>query len=150
VFERRPPVTNLPNWTPPLTKLRVYEGVYLLNRRFQATIHAVDRLERLEFFEGDALSSLKSRLEYLRADTNQTLGESVADYEQDEAYRFDQTVRALDDEMKDPDDVFFAARDRKQAVKEQMKDLQRGLDRTRPDKKARRGKKKRKRLRKVT
>jgi hypothetical protein len=133
---------SLPNWTPPLTKLRVYEAVYLLNRNFQATIHAVDRLAHLEFFEDDALSSLKSRLEYLRADTNQVLGENVAEYEQDEAYRFDRVVRAHDDEMKDPDDVFFEARDRKQAIKEQMKDLQRGLDRTRPDRKRRAAKKK--------
>jgi hypothetical protein len=142
-------MTNLPNWTPPLTKLRVYEAVYLLNRSFQATIQAVDRLERLEFFEGGDLSSLKSRLEYLRADTNQTLGESVADYEQDEAYRFDRVVREIDDEMKDPDDVFFEARNRKQAIKEQMKDLQRGLDRTRPDQKARRSKKKKRRAKKA-
>ncbi|HJX82850.1 MAG TPA: hypothetical protein VJ723_00755 [Candidatus Angelobacter sp.] len=38
-----------PNWTQPLTKLRVYEAVYYLNRTFEAAILAVDRLERLEF-----------------------------------------------------------------------------------------------------
>jgi hypothetical protein len=133
---------SLPNWTPPLTKVRLYEAVYLLNRSFEATIHAVDRLERLGFFEGDTLSSLKSRLEYLRADTNQTLGSGVADYEEDEAYRFDQVVRELDNDMKDPDDVFFEARNRKQAIKDQMKELQGGLSRQRSAPSRRKSKKK--------
>jgi hypothetical protein len=83
---------TLPNWTPPLTKLRVYEAVYLLNRSFEATIQAVDRLERLEFFEDEDFSVLKSRLEHIRAGTNRALIENMAEYEGDEDFRFEQVV----------------------------------------------------------
>jgi hypothetical protein len=35
--------------------------------------------------------------------------------------------REWEDRLKDPDDVFFAARDRKQEIKEQIKHLRKGL-----------------------
>jgi len=77
-----------PNWTPPLTKLRVYEAVYYLNRTFEAAILAVDRLERLEFFESESekdwLAILKTRVDYLRASTNSLLVEDLQEYEQAE------------------------------------------------------------------
>ena len=37
--------------------------------------------------------------------------------------------REWKDQIEDPDDVFFAARDRKREIKEQIKELQRGLKR---------------------
>jgi len=37
--------------------------------------------------------------------------------------------REWEDQIKDPDDVFFAARDRKQQIKEQIRELQNGLKR---------------------
>jgi hypothetical protein len=49
--------------------------------------------------------------------------------------------REWEKQLEDPNDVFFAARDRKQEIKEQIKDLQRGLGRQkikrRPDRKPR-------------
>jgi hypothetical protein len=126
---------TLPNWTPPLTKLRVYEAVYLLNRSFEATIQAVDRLERLEFFVDEDFSSLKSRLEHIRAETNESLVENVAEYEQNESFRFDQAVHEWEQENRDPDDVFFASQKRKQDIKEKMRELQAGLNRQRAKRK---------------
>src|SRR5258708_18331596 len=83
-----------PNWTPPLTKLRVYEAVYTLNRTFEAAMLAVDRLERLEFFEGDWLAILKTRGDYLRAQTNSHLADHLQEYEQSDAARLDPINRA--------------------------------------------------------
>ncbi len=120
---------TLPNWTPPLTKLRVYEAVYLLNRSFEATIQAVDRLEHLEFFEDEDLSVLKSRLEHLRAGTNQALIENMAEYEGDEEFRFEQVVHEWEKENSDPDDVFFEAQRRREEIRKKMKQLQDGLSR---------------------
>jgi hypothetical protein len=122
---------TLPYWTPPLTKLRVYEAFYLLNRSFEATIQAVDRLERLEFFEDQDLSTLKTRLEHIRAGTNQSLIENMAEYEGDEEFRFEQVVHERQKENSDPDDVFFAARARREEIKNKMKRLQDGLNRQR-------------------
>jgi hypothetical protein len=121
---------TLPNWTPPQTKLRVYEAVFFLNRSFEAAINAVDRLERLE---------------YLRADANSRLAEDLQEYEEDEAFRLDQINHEREKELADPDDVFFAARNREKEIKEKIKELQGGLERKRPKRRARKALKKGKR-----
>ena len=43
--------------------------------------------------------------------------------------RWDDRRRDIEKRVADPDDVFFAARDRKQEIKEQIKQLQAGLAR---------------------
>jgi hypothetical protein len=133
---------TLPNWTPPQTKLRVYEAVFFLNRSFEAAINAVDRLERLEFFAGDYLPELKTQVEYLRAHANSRLAEDLQEYEEDEAFRLDEIKREHEKELADPDDVFFAARDREKEIKEKIKELQGGLARKRPKRKSRKASKK--------
>ena len=40
--------------------------------------------------------------------------------------------REWEKQWKDPDDVFFEARDRKQEIRERIKELQRGLDLMKP------------------
>ena len=133
---------SLPNWTPPLTKLRIYEAVYFLNRSFEAAVNAVDRLERLEFFANDYLPALKTQVEYLRAEANSHLVENLQEYEEDEAFRLDQINREREKELRDPDDVFFAARDREKEIKEKIKELQGGLERKRPKRRSRKARKK--------
>ena len=134
---------SLPNWTPPLTKLRLYEAVYFLNRSFEAAIDAVDRLERLKFFANDYLPALKTQVEYLRAEANSHLMENLQEYEEDEAYQLDKINHEREKELSDPDDVFFAARNREQEIKEQIKELQSGLARKHPARKRRKASKKR-------
>ena len=133
---------SLPNWTPPQTKLRIYEAVFFLNRSFEAAINAVDRLERLEFFASDYLPALKTQVEYLRADANSRLAEDLQEYEEDEAFRLDEIKREREKELADPDDVFFAARNREKEIKEKIKELQGGLARKRPKRKSRKARKK--------
>jgi uncharacterized membrane protein YqiK len=133
---------SLPNWTPPLTKLRVYEAVYFLNRSFEATTNAVDRLERLEFFANDYLTALKTQVEYLRAEANSHLADSLQEYEENETFRLDEIKREHEKELADPDDVFFAARDREKEIKEEIKELQGGLARKRSKRKPRKARKK--------
>lgn len=133
---------SLPNWTPPQTKLRIYEAVFFLNRSFEAAINAVDRLERLEFFASDYLPALKTQVEYLRAEANSRLAENIQEYEEDETFRLEQINREREKELADPDDVFFAARDREKEIKEKIKELQGGLGRKRPKRKSRKARKK--------
>src|SRR5204863_2849460 len=85
--ERRPRMT-LPTWTPPHTKMRVFEALYLFNRSFEAAIHAVDQLERLEFFQHADLPAVHNRLEEIRSETNEVLAENIHDYEMEESCRF--------------------------------------------------------------
>jgi hypothetical protein len=117
---------TLPNWTPPQTKLRVYEAVFFLNRSFEAAINAVDRLERLEFFASEYLPALKTQVEYLKAHANSRLAEDLQEYEEDEACRLDRINHERQKELADPDDVFFAARDRERKSKRRSKSCKAG------------------------
>ena len=126
---------NGPAWRPQLQKLQIYEGIYNLNRAFHATLLSLERLENLGFFRSEYLNAFKIELEHTRANANDELMEILHQHELDEAGRFEQMRKQWEDQFKDPDDVFFEVRNRKQEIKEQMKDLQSGLDRLKPKKK---------------
>ncbi len=120
---------NAPLWKPLPTKTRVYESLYALNRGFEITLLSLERLERLGMFRLEHLNAFKVSLEHTRAQANEELIQTLQGYEEEESARFDSMEREWEKQYQDPDDVFFAARDRKQQIKEQIKDLQKGLER---------------------
>lgn len=117
-----------PSWRPLSTKLRAYEAVYWLNRSVEATLLSLERLERLGMFRLESLNEFKVRIEHTRAEANEELIDTLHEHEMDDAARFDQMEREWENQRKDPDDVFFHARDRKQQIKEQIRELQEGLE----------------------
>ena len=123
---------SLPIWKPLPTKLRAYEAVYWLNRSFEATLLSLERLEQLGIFRLEYLNEYKVRIEHTRAEANEELIDTLHEHEMDDSARFDQMEREWEKQRKDPDDVFFHARDRKQEIKEQIRELQRGLGRLKP------------------
>jgi hypothetical protein len=125
-------------WRPLPTKLRAYEAVYWLNRSFEAALLSLERLERLGMFRLEYLNQYKVRLEHTRALANEELTDTLQEYEMEESARFDRMEQQWEKQRRDPDDVFFAAQDRKQEIREQIKELQKGLDRQRPRTAARR------------
>lgn len=127
-----------PIWRPLPTKLRAYEAVYWLNRSFEAALLSLERLERLGIFRLEYLNEYKIRLEHTRAEANEELIDTLHEHETDDSARFDEMQRYWENQRKDPDDVFFAAKDRKQEIRERMKELQRGLDRQKPRRKKKR------------
>ncbi len=126
---------NGPSWRPQVQKLHIYEGIFNLNRAFHATLLSLEQLENLGFFRSQYLNACKIELEHTRANANDELIETLREYEQDEGWRFYRMQKEWEDQLKDPDDVFFAAKNRKEEIKEQMKGLQRRLDRTKSKKK---------------
>lgn len=58
----------------------------------------------------------------------------LQDLEQKDAARLERLHDAWDRQNRDPDDVFFRAQERRQEIKEQMRDLQKALNRQRPRK----------------
>ena len=139
---------NGPAWRPQVQKLHIYEGIFNLNRAFHATLLTLERLENLGFFRSEYLNACKIELELTRANANDELIETLRDYEQDEGARFYRMQKEWEDQLKDPDDVLFAAKSRQEEIKEQMKILQHGLDRMKPKKKKARSARKRKTSRK--
>jgi hypothetical protein len=111
------------------SKLSLYESLYALNHAFAATLESLDRLERLGLFRSEHLNALKVTVERTRAEANEELVQSLQAYEEEESARFDHLERQHQKQYQDPDDVFIAARHRKQEIKDQIRELQRGLAR---------------------
>jgi len=129
-------------------KLRAYEAVYWLNRCFQAALLSLERLEGLGMFRLEYLHQYKIQIEYTRAHANQELTETLNQQEVDDGGRFDRMRHEYEKRYGDPDDVLFLARERRQEIKEQIRKLQKGLERERPRRQARSARKKQKRVRK--
>jgi len=121
-----------PIWRPLPTKLRAYEAVHWLNRSFEAALLSLERLERLGIFRLEYLNEYKVRIEHTRAEANEELIDTLHEQEMDDSARFDRMERERENQRKDPDDIFFHARDRKQQIKEQIRELLKDLERQRP------------------
>ena len=118
-----------PIWKPLATKLRAYEALYWLNRSFQAALLSLERLEALGIFRLEYLNEHKIQLEHTRARANQELIETLQEQELGDSARFDRMQRHWEDQRTDPDDVFLHARQRTQEIREQIRELQRSLER---------------------
>jgi len=131
--EYRGPAMSVPDtppiWKPLPTKLRAYEALYWLNRSFEATLLSLERLERLGMFRLEYLNEYKLRIEHTRAEANEELVDTLHEHEMGDSARFDRMEREWEKQRKDPDDVFFHARDRKQEIKDQIRNLQKALER---------------------
>ena len=131
---------TLPTWTPPLTKMRVFEALYLFNRSFEAAIHAVDQLERLEFFQHANLPAVHNRLEEIRSETNEVLAEDIHDYEMGESCRFGELVKEWERENRDDNELFLRSEEYKENMRARIKELQEALARQGPDRRFSRSK----------
>lgn len=124
----------LSNWQLRPTKLRAYEALETLNRCFEATLLSLERLEHIGLFRQEFLNAYRITVEYTRAQANDELMQSLQDLEQKDAARFERMHDDWEKQNRDPDDVFYHAQERRQEIKEQMKDLQRALKRQHPRK----------------
>jgi len=138
VIDGNPPLSN---WQLRPSKLHAYEALQTLNRCFEATLLSLERLEHLGLFRHEYLNAYRVTLEYTRAQANDELIDTLQDLEQEDTARFERMHDEWEKQSRDPDDVFFHARDRRQEIKEQIKTLQRGLGRQ-SRRRGRRGKKK--------
>ena len=125
------------NWQFRPTKLHAYEALQTLNRCFEATLLSLQRLEQLGLFRLEYLNAYRVTLEYTRTQANEELIQTLQDLEQGDAARFERMQFEWEKQNRDPDDVFFHAIERRQEIKEQIRDLQKALQRQRPKKKPR-------------
>jgi hypothetical protein len=114
------------------TKRQAYEALYQFNRLIETTLETLENLERLGFLPGEDLNEHKIRIEHARAQANEDLVNHLHEYEAEESLRFDRMESELEKQRQDPDDVFFAARDRKKEIKQQITELQQALERQSP------------------
>jgi hypothetical protein len=114
---------------PLTTKVHLYQALYLFNRGFEITLAGLKRLQELGVFREENLSEYEVMLELTRSEANDELTTVMQGYEEDDAAFWDDRYREKQKRLTDPDDVFFAARDRKKEIKEQIKELESGLAR---------------------
>ena len=114
------------------TKLQAYEALYSFNLLIETTLESLENLERLGFLHGEDLNEHKIRIEHARAQANEDLTDRLQDYETEESIRFDRMELELEKRRQDPNDVFFAANDRKRDIKQQITELQQALERQSP------------------
>jgi hypothetical protein len=114
---------------PLTTKVHLYQALYLFNRGFEITLAGLKRLQDLGVFREENLSEYEVMLELTRSEANDELTTVMQGYEEDDAAFWDDRYREKQKRLTDPDDVFFAARDRKKEIKEQIKELESGLAR---------------------
>jgi len=94
-------------------------------------------------FRLEYLNEYKVALEHTRAEANEELIDTLHEYEMEDSARFERMQRDSEKQRRDPDDVFFEANDRQQAIKEQIRELQTTLERRSPKRKSRKKKKRR-------
>jgi hypothetical protein len=116
---------------PLATKIHLYKALYRLNRGFEITLNWLKRLSELGLDRVD-LSEHEVNVELARAELNDELTGLLQGYEQEDEYYWSDRRSEIEKRRVDPDDVFFKANDRKQEIKEQIKQLQAGLARQHP------------------
>jgi len=120
--------------TPPRSqnrKIHLYRALYLVNRGFDITLTGLKRLEELGLDRVD-LSEHEVSVELARSELNDELTGYLQGYEQEDEHYWSDRESEVDKQRASPDDVFFKANDRKQEIKEQIKQLQAGLARQHP------------------
>ena len=117
---------------PLTTKIHLYHALYRVNRGFDITLTALKHLEELGLFRNYNLSEHEVNVELARCEANDELTGLLQSYEQDDGYYWEGHRQEYQKQHADPDDVFFKANDRKQEIKEQIKNLQAGLARQHP------------------
>jgi hypothetical protein len=92
-------------------KLHLFQEIIELNQSFDRLIQGLERLESVPFFQGDLIQHARSDVEIARVYANREFFDSFEEIVENDAkwaYRFQ---RALDEKLKDRDDIYLEVRD---------------------------------------
>ena len=111
------------------TKLQAYKALYSFNRSIEIALARLEHMERIGLLGHEHFYESKTRIEHSRAETNEALIERLQQIEIQDSARLDRILMDMEQQTKDPDDVFFSARDRQKEIKKQIQDLEATLRR---------------------
>jgi hypothetical protein len=94
-------------------KLHVYHLLYRLNLSFAAIVRRCREFQQTRRFSSKDLIMYQGLAQELQAEINQTLLETLEQDELDDWGRFGRVSAAREKELRDPDDVFLAAEERR-------------------------------------
>ena len=97
-------------------KLHVYHLLYRLNLSFAAIVRRCREFQQTRRFNFSDLTVYQGLAQELQADINQSLLETLHQDELDDWARFGKVSAALEKRLRDPDDVFIHAEERKKQL----------------------------------
>jgi hypothetical protein len=97
-------------------KLHLYHLLYRLNLSFAAIVRRCREFQETRRFGSKDLIMYQGLAQELQADINQSLLETIEQIELDDWARFGKVSLAREKELRDPDDVFIHAEERKKQL----------------------------------
>ncbi len=94
-------------------KLHLYHLLYRLNLSFAAIVRRCREFQQTRRFSSKDLTVYQGLAQELQADINQSLLETIHQDELDDWARFGKVSAAREKELRDPDDVFLHAEERR-------------------------------------
>ena len=92
----------------------VYEYLYQLNRNLQETAEILEHIRKSPGIHEKQFHAYRVGIEHLRAEASQHVANSMDQIEAKESFRLWKQKRAYEKSLGDPDDVYFAVRDREE------------------------------------
>jgi len=103
------------------TKSTNYRTLYRMNRAFDYITEQLGLLDQARLLRQGMLKVLRGYTQELQADINQEALEIMHQDELDDWGRFGKTRQAEEKRLRDPDDVFIHARERRKELAKQKK-----------------------------
>lgn len=102
-------------------KAGIYATLSSLNTAFAGIVQDLQKLQRIGPFKPKSAKLLSGLTQELQAEINQDFLEDLHQMELDDWNRFGKVRDARDKELRDPDDVFIQAAERKKQLAKQRK-----------------------------
>ena len=102
-------------------KLRIYHTIYRLNLSFTNIVEHCAALRGYGVFTAKFTRLYQSYVQELQAEINQDVVETLDGIESHDMFRFGKVRSAREKELRDPDDVFIHAEERRQELARQSK-----------------------------
>jgi len=102
-------------------KAEIYETLSSMNRAFAGIVQHLQKLQRSGPFKPKSAKLFSGLTQELQAEINQDFLEDLHQLELDDWNRYGKVRDARDKELRDPDDVFIHAKERKKQLAKQRK-----------------------------
>jgi hypothetical protein len=102
-------------------KLDVYHALYRLNLSFAAIVRRCRDLQQARVFRPKYLRLFEGFTQELQAEINSELLDTLNEIEMNDWYRFGKVRKAWEKYLKDPDDVFIEAKERREELRRQKR-----------------------------
>jgi len=102
-------------------KTEIYHTLYLLNLSFSRIVAHCQTLQKTSPFKPESAKLFSGLAQELQAEINQDFLEDLHQIELDDWNRYGKVRQAREKELRDPDDVFIQAKERKKELAKQRK-----------------------------